>query len=136
MGRIKQGNSLQEISQSLIEVLSRGKFLKSIDDSIFDFFKSDQESELHEILMIELENLYFKAEYEQVIQLADIWLKIDSLSSTALWYFLNSCHKLKREDQAMKRYYLYVAEFSKSMGSSYHLSYSDIIHNDLRMSFQ
>ena len=120
----------------MIEILSRGKFLKSVDESMFDSFKSEQEYELHKILMIELNNLYTKGAYEQVVQSAEIWLRFDSLSDTALWYLLNAYHKLKKEDQAMKKYYLYIAEYSKSMGDNYPHSYSDIIHNDLRMNFQ
>ena len=127
MNKIRQSDASQEVSQSLIGILSRGKFLKSIDDSMFDSFKSEQEYELHEMLTIELNNLYMKAAYEQVAQLAEIWLRVDSL---------NACHKLKKEDQAMKKYYLYIAEYNKSMGNNYSYSYSDIIHNDLRTSFQ
>lgn len=134
--KIRQSDASQEVGRLLIGILSRGKFLKSIDDSIFDIFKSEQEDELHKMLMIELNNLYAKAAYEQVIQLAEIWLKVDPLNDTALWYMLNACHKLKREDQAMKIYYLYIAEYNKSMGSNYPYSYSDIIHTDLRISFQ
>lgn len=136
MNKIRQSDASQEVSQSLIGILSRGKFLKSIDDSMFDSFKSEQEYELHEMLTIELNNLYMKAAYEQVAQLAEIWLRVDSLNDTALWYMLNACHKLKKEDQAMKKYYLYIAEYNKSMGNNYSYSYSDIIHNDLRTSFQ
>ncbi|MBS6239841.1 MAG: hypothetical protein KH897_16085 [Bacteroides sp.] len=136
MNKIRQSDASQEVSQSLIGILSRGKFLKSIDDSMFDSFKSEQEYELHEMLTIELNNLYMKAAYEQVVQLAEIWLRVDSLNDTALWYMLNACHKLKKEDQAMKKYYLYIAEYNKSMGNNYSYSYSDIIHNDLRTSFQ
>ena len=134
--KIRQSDASQEVSQLLIGILSRGKFLKSVDDSMFDTFKSEQEDELHKMLMIELNNLYAKAAYEQVIQLAEIWLKADSLNDMALWYMLNACHKLKREDQSMKKYYLYIAEYNKSMGNNYPYSYSDIIHNDLRISFQ
>lgn len=136
MNKIRQSDASQEVSQSLIGILLRGKFLKSIDDSMFDSFKSEQEYELHEMLTIELNNLYMKAAYEQVAQLAEIWLRVDSLNDTALWYMLNACHKLKKEDQAMKKYYLYIAEYNKSMGNNYSYSYSDIIHNDLRTSFQ
>ena len=136
MNKIRQSDASQEVSQSLIGILSRGKFLKSIDDPMFDSFKSEQEYELHEMLTIELNNLYMKAAYEQVAQLAEIWLRVDSLNDTALWYMLNACHKLKKEDQAMKKYYLYIAEYNKSMGNNYSYSYSDIIHNDLRTSFQ
>ncbi|WP_291529176.1 Kelch repeat-containing protein [Bacteroides sp. UBA939] len=134
--RMRQSNASQEVSQVLIGILSRGKFLKSVDDSMFDTFKSEQEDELHKMLMIEMNNLYAKATYEQAIQLAEIWLKVDPLNDMALWYMLNACHKLKREDQAMKKYYLYIAEYNKSMGNNYPYSYSDIIHNDLRISFQ
>lgn len=50
MNKIRQSDASQEVSQSLIGILSRGKFLKSIDDSMFDSFKSEQEYELHEML--------------------------------------------------------------------------------------
>lgn len=134
--KIRQSDASQEVSQGLIGILSRGRFLKSVDDPMFDTFKNEQEDELHKILMIELNNLYAKAVYEQVIRLAEIWLKVDPLNDTALWYMLNACHKLKKEEQAMKKYYLFIAEYNKSMGNNYPYSYSDIIHNDLRVSFQ
>lgn len=133
---IKQSDASQEVGSELVEIISRGKFLKSVDDSMFDSIKGEQEGELHEMLMIELAHLYEKSANEQVLLLADIWLKSDSLNDTALWYLLNAYHKLKKEDQAMKKYYLYLAEYSKSMGRSYPYSYADIIRNDLRKDFR
>ena len=44
--KIRQSDASQEVSQSLIEILSRGKFLKSVDESMFDSFKSEQELSL------------------------------------------------------------------------------------------
>ncbi len=120
------------VSQSLLQILSRGKFLKSLDDSILDSFKNEQETTLRELILIELNHLYAKADYEMSIQFSEILLKTDPFNDIALWYLLNSCHKLKKEEQAMKKYYLYIAEYTKSMGHSYPYSYPDIIHNDLR----
>lgn len=135
--KIKQCDvSFREMERPLVEVLLRGKFLKSVEDTMFDDFKSQQEDELHGILIMELERLYTKADFEQVVQLAGIWLQVDSLSDMALWYMLNASHRLKKEEQAMKKYYLYIAEYSKSTGRSYSYSYSDMIQNDLRSTFQ
>lgn len=128
--------SFREMERPLIEVLLRGKFLKSVEDAMFDDFKNKQEDELHGILIMELGRLYAKADFEQVIQLAGIWLQVDSLSDMALWYMLNASHRLKKEDQAMKKYYLYIAEYSKTTGQPYSYSYSDMIQNDLRSAFQ
>lgn len=125
--KIGQSDAAQEVSRGLVEIISRGKFLKSADESMFDSFKSEQEDELYELLKIELTNLYAKSAYEQVLQLAEIWLNADPLNDIALWYILNACHKLKKEDQAMKRYYLFSAEYTKSMGKNYAYSYADII---------
>ena len=132
-------NAKEEVTTDFEHLLKQ--FEKKIElqqevDRLEPLFKSEQEYELHEMLTIELNNLYMKAAYEQVAQLAEIWLRVDSLNDTALWYMLNACHKLKKEDQAMKKYYLYIAEYNKSMGNNYSYSYSDIIHNDLRTSFQ
>lgn len=134
INEIREKGVPQEIEQRLIDILSRGKFLKSVDDAMFDSFKSEQENGLHEILTIKLNNLYMKVAYEQVAQLAEILLSIDSLNDMALWYLLNACHRLRQEDRAMKKYYLYIADYKKSMGDNYPYSYSDIIHNDLRTS--
>lgn len=120
----------------LIETLSRGKFLKSSEEPMFDAFKNKQENELCDLLLIELDRLYANAEYELLIQLAEILLNTDPFNDTALWYLLNASHKMKREEQAMKRYYLYVAEYNKSMGNSYPYSYADLLHKDLRPDFQ
>lgn len=125
--KIGQSDATQEVSRGLVEIISRGKFLKSVDDSMFDSFKGEQEDELYELLKIELTSLYAKPAYEQVLQLAEIWLNADPLNDIALWYILNACHKLKKEDQAMKRYYLFSAEYTKSMGKNYTYSYADII---------
>lgn len=137
IGKIKQSDVFfREMEQPLIKVLLRGKFLKSVEDTMFDDFKNKQEDELHGILIMELGRLYAKADLEQVVQLAGIWLQVDPLSDMALWYMLNASHRLKKEEQAMKKYYLYIAEYSKSTGRPYSYSYSDMIQNDLRSAFQ
>lgn len=134
---IKRSDSSSEDALSpLIEILSRGKFLKSVEEPMFDVYKNSQESELCDLLLLELDHLYSNADYEQLRPLAEILLNADPLNDTALWYLLNAYHKMKREEQAMKRYYLYVAEYNKSMGSTYPYSYADLLHKDLRLDFQ
>lgn len=128
--------STENAIHPLIEILLRGKFLKSAEEPMFDAFKNKQENELYDLLLIELDRLYDNAAYELLAQLAEVLLKTDPFNDIALWYLLNASHKMKREEQAMKRYYLYVAEYNKSMGCSYPYSYADILHKDLRPDFQ
>lgn len=137
LGEFRQsGVSFSGMQRSLIEILLRGKFLKSTEDAMFDDFKNRQEDELHGLLIMELEYLYAKSDFEQVIQVAGIWLQIDSLNDMALWYMLNAFHRLRKDEQAMKRWYMYVVEYSKISGQSYPHSYADMTQNDLRDSFR
>ena len=122
----------KELPLQLAGILKRGKFMRSVSLESFDNIKATEEEKLLALLPFELSKLYADAIYDTVIELSEAILQIDPFNDTALWYLLNAYHKQRKEDVAMKKYYLFVAEYSKTMGEEYGRAYSDIIKSDIK----
>lgn len=122
----------QELPLQLAGILKRGKLMRSVSLESFDNIKAEEEEKLLALLPFELSKLYADAIYDTVIELSEAILQIDPFNDTALWYLLNAYHKQRKEDVAMKKYYLFVAEYSKAMGEEYRRSYNDIIKTDVK----
>lgn len=115
--------------QQLAAVLRRGKLLRAADPETFDRLKAEQEEKMLRLLSLEISHLYHQQEYTLVSDLAETVLKIDPFHDTALWYLLNSCHKLRKEDKAMKKYYLFAADYSRHLGTEYPRSYAEMLRS-------
>lgn len=132
---IRQGKFSDYNILNLISLLKRGKLLQSFDEAIFDSLKSSFEDELYDLMKVELEYSYLKAEYEQTVRLADVVFLLDPCNDTALWYMLNALCRLKKEELAMEKYYSFIGEYKKDMKIEYGYTYTDLIHLDLRKNF-
>lgn len=121
-----------ETLKQLSATLNRGRFLGSADDLIFDKIKAAQEEEILNLLPFELERIYNEQGFETVVSIVNAIFLIDPYNDTALWYLLNTYHKTKREEAAMRKYYLFTADYLKHMGSNYPYSYADITHYNIK----
>jgi hypothetical protein len=81
---ISSTNDQDENREELIEILSRGKFLKFSDDPSFDSFKEATEQKLEPILLLEIEKSYADESYPQTIHLAETLFNIDPLNVQCL----------------------------------------------------
>ena len=116
-----------EAMAKLIEITNRGKFLLLLDDPIFDNFKMNLENSLEPILFKELDKQYIANEYQICIDICTSILNIDPLSDKALQMEVKSLVHLKRDAEAMVIYQKFVQEYQRLMGSSYTISYQEIL---------
>lgn len=61
----------------VLSIISRGKFLKSLDDDIFDDFKEDTDNIIVSLLHNELEDRLKKKDYEAVYEIGEMARRID-----------------------------------------------------------
>ncbi len=105
--------------EELVRILSRGKFLKSADHPIYDLFKAELEQALEPSLTAELAQAFDEEDYVSACALADAVFHIDPLSETALSYLIRSLLRLRRSDEARRRYQKYASEYEAENGREY-----------------
>lgn len=132
INRLTTDSNHTETLKSLSGILNRGRFLGSTDDPMFDKIKAEQEEEILNLLPFELEKLYSEQGFEIIVSLTNAIFFIDPYNDVALWYLLNTYHRTKREEAAMRRYYLFTADYLKHMGANYPYSYTDITHHTIK----
>lgn len=108
-----------ENREELIRILSRGKFLKSADQPIFDSFKELVERRLEPQLQLELERSFMAEEYRATVRLAGLVFDIDPLNDEALSFLIKALQRLKQPEEARLRYQTFVTEYKKTFGSDY-----------------
>lgn len=132
INRLTADSCHTETLKQLSAILNRGRFLGSTDDLVFDKIKAAQEEEILNLLPFELERLYSEQGFEIIVSITNAIFLIDPYNDTALWYLLNTLHKTKREDAAMRKYYLFTSDYLKHMGANYPYSYTDITHYSIK----
>ncbi len=103
----------------LVQLLSRGKFLKHDDQPLFDSFKEEVERALEPVLQIEMEKCFAEEDYGTTLALAEAVFCIDPLNDQALAYLVRSLNRLKRNEEARSRYQAFVLEYKKTFGAEY-----------------
>lgn len=118
---------IESFSAELLQIISFGKFLKSVDSPLLDDFKASVERLLEPVLQLEMEKSYIAGNYMQAISFAGGLFNIDSFHEEAFYYRLNALVKLKRVDEARKKYLLFVTGYKKAMGEDYPKEFTDIV---------
>ncbi len=113
------GENIDETREELIQILTRGKFLKFSDQPLFDSFKESVERQLEPILQLELENSFTKDEWQIALDLAEAIFNIDPLNDNALTYQLKTLHRMKRDDEARLKYQAFVLEYKRTFNAEY-----------------
>lgn len=119
-------NTVEQNIPEFIDIIRQGKFLKSIDLPEFDSFKENMEKILEPALLMNAEKCFFNEEYRQTIILSDALFYIDPINEDAVYYSIHALTKLKLNNEAQKRYYLFVKEYKKMMGKEYPFSFSEL----------
>lgn len=115
---IDEEDSSDKISE-LVKIISRGKFLKSLDDEYFDSFKASVEKELEPLLLLEAEKAYKDENYQISIVLSEGIFNIDPANEQALSFIVSSFIKLHRKDEAKHKYLQFVTEYKLLTGKTY-----------------
>lgn len=116
---ISSTNGQDENREALIEILSRGKFLKFSNDPSFDSFKEATEQKLEPLLLLEMEKSFAAESYSATIHLAETVFNIDPLNDTALEFQIKAMQKLKMDKEAKLRHQSFMIEYKNAMGNDY-----------------
>lgn len=119
-------NENTEALQKLISVLSKGSFLKSINNECFDPYKKQFEDVILTILQPLLETSFKDGNYIKVIQMAQILNCIDEQNELALHYEIVSYLNLNKLDLAKKRYNSYLLSYKRENSGGFPLSFQDL----------
>ena len=103
----------------ILSILSRGRFMKHVDDPVFDSFKNRIEEGVSQILQDEIVRRYKAHDWQEVIEIADMIVHIDPLDEAALKYAVSSLVRIQRKEDALLRYAAYAAEYRKENGTEY-----------------
>ncbi|MDR2919780.1 MAG: DNA-binding transcriptional activator [Tannerella sp.] len=123
---INKKNADDDLSE-FVNIVSRGKFLKSLDDEFFDSFKASVEKELEPFLLLEADNSYKSEKYQISVLLSESILNIDPANEHALYFIINSLVKLNRKDEAKRKYLLFITEYKQLTGNAYGKKMAELI---------
>ncbi|MCD7900401.1 MAG: DNA-binding transcriptional activator [Bacteroides sp.] len=118
---------IDSFSTELLQIVSRGRFLKSVESPQLDNFKATVERMLEPVLLVEMEKSYESGNYIQTLRLVEGLFHIDSIHDEALRYQLNALAKLKRVDEARKKYLFFTNEYKRLMDTAYPKSLAELI---------
>lgn len=110
----------------LVPIVSRGKFLKSVDTLLLDSFKEHVERKLEPVLLIDIEKSHKSANHQITVTLCEALFHIDPLNEEALLYLVRSLVSLRMEENARHRYLLFAMEYKNAMGERYGKSFADL----------
>lgn len=115
----------EKSKEELLEILHRGKFLKSYDLSLFDTFKGTLEQKLEPVLSDEMKKSYFTNDFASSLRFAEAMLKTDPFSDDALACQIRCLLKMKLNEEAYRRYSEFVNEYKKALDIDYPHSFND-----------
>ena len=123
---INEKNVDDDLSE-FVNIVSRGKFLKSQDEEFFDPFKAFAEKELEPFLLIEAEKSYESEKFRTAVLLSESIYNIDPTNEHALYFIINSLVKLNKNDEAKRKYLLFIAEYKQITGNTYGKKLAELI---------
>lgn len=103
----------------ILDVTSRGKFLKSNDDPVFDSLKEKVDNRIVPILQKEIQNKYASRQWQAVCEIADILFWIDPVDDQALKYYVSSLKKMKMVEEALVVFARFSSDYRKMFGNDY-----------------
>lgn len=121
---IASDSNVEEHIEEFAEIISRGKFLKSVDVPLLDSFKEYIERRIEPIMFLGMEKAYASDYYNLTISLCEGIFNCDPLNEESLSYLIQSLMKLKQKDEAKRRYLLFTVEYKKTMGEEYGKSFA------------
>ena len=99
-----------------LSIISRGRFLKSQGDPIFDEFKSSVEGQAVFTLQDRLKASFRSGRYADTVEIAKLLFEIDPLDEMALSYQVRALRKLRLKQEAIVRTSEFAAEYKRLNG--------------------
>ena len=110
----------------VLGIVSRGRFLKSIDDDIFDDFKEKVDNMLLPLLHEALDNSFKRKEYAAVIEIGKMIMRIDPTDEATMQTIVRSLKKQKLLEEALVYYSEFCSEYKKANGTDFPHSFKEL----------
>ncbi|NDV68117.1 DNA-binding transcriptional activator [Dysgonomonas sp. 25] len=123
MSSVNENKDWDEVAR----IISRGKFLQTFDEPMFDHFRDIVDRKIDPFLSNRIKAEFETENYPMVIVLVEAFFNIDPINEDALHYLLISLSKTGREDLAKNYYARFISEYKVMIGEDYPRSYSDIL---------
>lgn len=111
----------------LVEITSRGAFLQSGDNELFDPHKRDFADHLLVLVPDILRYYYSLNEFSKVIDMAGVLYCVDDLNECAFYYIVSASLRLGDELLAKKYYNSYILRHRKMQGEDYNVLYPELV---------
>lgn len=119
--------SQQRVEEEFFTLLQRGKFLRGVEDELFDRAKNKVEDFILSYLISLLNSEEKLQDKGDVIIVCQLIFEIDSLNEQALQCIIEVCREQKMKAEAQKYYAYFVREYRRMQGKEYPLSLDDLM---------
>ena len=109
-----------------LDIISQGRFLKSVDDVLFDDFKDQVDGSVIALLQRELSKNLKVKNYPYVEQICQMMMVIDPLDEEALKAMVRVLRKQKRVEEAIVLYSNYCSEYKKLNDEDYSTPFKNL----------
>lgn len=111
---------------TLVRLLSRGKFLLGESDPLLDKMKEDTEQQILPVIQSEMRRRLEMKEYANAVLCADIIFHIDCLDEDALKSKVLAYRLMGREDEARVCYQSFISQYKREYDEEYGTSYENL----------
>jgi len=113
-------------SEKALELMSRGCFLKDVQDPVFDSFKADVEALVVPFLEDQMKEKLSKGRRRAAVEIADMAFACDSLNERALRTSVTALLSLGRREDALLRYAAFANAWQKLEGEAYPVKFDQL----------
>lgn len=132
-GGMRQAPATKDGMVGLYKILSRGKFLNTIESGLFDYPKQTTETFIIQLLSEQTVNLYKSGKDKSTIYVCKMLFSIDSLSDTAMTYTVCTYRRQNKSDKALQFYMTFCKEYRKVMEEDYPIVFEKVNVNNIRV---
>ena len=119
-------------TMELNNILAQGKFLNTIEESLFDYFKQQAESFTVNLLSEQIHTFYKNGRNSATIRICNILFAIDPLSDIAMTYAVCTYRRQNRSDKAIHLYGIFTKEYRKVMDEDYPIAFDKVNTENIR----
>ena len=118
--------SEQPDMDTLIRLLSRGKFLLGETDPMFDYMKDSFDRQVQPVMQREMKRRVGMKDYNNAILCADILFLVDPLDDEALAGKIRALQLLGHEDDARTCYQQFISRYKREYAEEYGTAYDSL----------
>ena len=116
-----------------IKIWIRGKFLCTIDNELFDYYKHNVEETIISLVLKEMDYAYRKVNIKVVAELYNILCYVDPINEQGLFYIVCAYRKVGDTEKALKKYTSFANLYRKTMNETYAVKYELITPSSIEL---